>query len=100
MKTESQLRDQLLQTLRLDGVNAMSEVPAQGGRVDVVTPNLIIEIKKTLTRESVLQALGQLRIYQLQWPRHRQAIAGSRGRGDLTYVLNAARRLGVEVWFL
>ncbi|MBD2491945.1 hypothetical protein [Aulosira sp. FACHB-615] len=65
---ERHLQQYLSERLKERGFQAQLEVPANGGRADIVTNWLggaIIECKKYLDRDNIYQAVGQLNLYGL-----------------------------------
>lgn len=99
-KNELELQKSLANALRKKGHDVIREVSASNGRADIITNFYIIECKLVLTRESLLQALGQLRIYALDWPKHKQVICGCSAANDEKYkaTYRDCIRLGVEIW--
>ncbi|MBD2496723.1 hypothetical protein [Nostoc sp. FACHB-280] len=65
---ESDLQKYISDRLKERGFQAHLEVPANGGRADIVSTwqgGAIIECKKYLTRDTIFQAIGQLNLYGL-----------------------------------
>jgi hypothetical protein len=98
--SELELQRNLAQALREKGFDVIREVSASNGRADIITNFHLIECKLVLTRESLLQALGQLRIYALDWPNLKQVIVGCSAVEDDRYraTYRDCLRLGVEIW--
>lgn len=98
--SEAELQRSLAKTLKEKGHDVIREVSASNGRADIITNFYLIECKLVLTRESLLQALGQLRIYALDWPKHQQVICGCSAADDDRYraTYRDCIRLGVEIW--
>ena len=98
--SELELQKNLAQALREKGFDVIQEVSASNGRADIITNFHLIECKLVLTRESLLQALGQLRIYALDWPDRKQVICGCSATDDDRYraTYRDCLRLGVEIW--
>ena len=98
--SELELQRSLAQALREKGFDVIREVSASNGRADIITNFHLIECKLVLTRESLLQALGQLRIYALDWPNRQQVIVGCSSADDSRYkaTYRDCLRLGVEIW--
>jgi hypothetical protein len=98
--SELELQRNLAQALRERGFDVIREVSASNGRADIITNFHLIECKLVLTRESLLQALGQLRIYAMDWPKHKQVICGCSAANDEKYraAYRDCVRLGVEIW--
>jgi hypothetical protein len=81
----------LAQILRDKGYKVELEVPVSDGRIDILTPDEIIECKQTLTRESGYSASGQLDYYSAFFPHHAKAVAVREVKDHI-----ALDRLGVQ----
>lgn len=64
---ESLIRDQLARTIP----GSQTEVPTPYGRIDILTPTEIIEVKRASQWK---QAIGQVQIYARAYPHHRLRI--------------------------
>lgn len=85
------------------GYSISLEVPAGGGRVDILTDEHLIEIKPTLNRNSLYQAAGQLGTYKSEYPSHIPVIAGltpsdENSSRNIAAILENTQN--IEVWYL
>ncbi len=64
----------LLKNQSVDDIQTHVAIP--NGEIDVLTSEEIIECKRMLTRDALLQALGQLQLYAVAYPERKLAIAG------------------------
>lgn len=63
---EAELEKAVVDLFSGAGSSVRRQVPCRFGRADVVTNNAIIELKDTLSRRSLYQAVGQLTLYRPQ----------------------------------
>jgi hypothetical protein len=61
---EAALKEAVLDLFSGAGMYVRQEVPCSAGRADVVTRNLVIELKAYLSRRSLFQAVGQVNLYR------------------------------------
>lgn len=96
--SEKELQDYCLQILRSKGITAQSEVWCGGLRADIVIDRAVIELKKTLTRDSIFQAVGQGKIYQSRLKKEELWIVGQMPKdlNSFKSALHTARELAKE----
>lgn len=96
--SEKDLQDYCLQILRSKGITARSEVWCGGLRADIVIDRAVIELKKTLTRDSIFQAVGQGKIYQSRLKKDELWIVGQMPKDLESFksALHTARELAKE----
>lgn len=104
--TEADLEADLVARLRIvGGSNGLSkadiqtQVSTRFGRADIVTPNMVYEVKLALSRTAIYQAIGQARVYALALGRPRIGIAGQL-TAETHRLAPALKELGVtlETW--
>ncbi|NJL19757.1 MAG: hypothetical protein HC895_01365 [Leptolyngbyaceae cyanobacterium SM1_3_5] len=103
--TEAELQEYCLTVLRSKGINARSEVWCGGLRADIVIDRAVIELKKTLTRDSIFQAVGQGKIYQSRLKKKELWIVGQVPKDSDSFksALHTAKELekeGIRVSFV
>jgi hypothetical protein len=64
------LQKKYCELLSKKGISFKEQVPVPNGRIDVLTDNHIIEIKKDTYVNVLLQAIGQLKYYSIFFPAH------------------------------
>jgi len=96
--SEKELQDYCLTVLRSRGITARSEVWCGGLRADIVIDRAVIELKKTLTRDSIFQAVGQGKIYQSRLKKDELWIVGQMPKDldSFKSALHTARELAKE----
>lgn len=96
--TERELQDYCLLVLRSKGIAAQSEVWCGGLRADIVIDRAVIELKKTLTRDAIFQAVGQGERYQKRLKKEELWIVGQMPKDDESArsALHTARELAKE----
>ncbi|MBD2088328.1 hypothetical protein H6F67_00360 [Microcoleus sp. FACHB-1515] len=96
--TEKELQDYCLQVLRLKGIQPKEEVWCGGLRADIVIDRAVIELKKTLTRDAIFQAVGQGERYQKRLKKDELWIVGQMPKDDQSArsALHTARELAKE----
>lgn len=74
---EKELQAFVAAVLTASNEPAQREVLTDNGRfVDVLSPNYAIECKKVLSRSALLQAAGQMGLYQSSFPNRQYVLAG------------------------
>lgn len=96
--TERELQDYCLQVLRSKGIQPKEEVWCEGLRADIVIDRAVIELKKTLTRDAIFQAVGQGERYQKRLRKEELWIVGQMPKDDQSArsALHTARELAKE----
>lgn len=76
--SEKELQEYCCEVLSYRGIEYSSEVEILGGigRADIVTPDAVIELKKTLTRDSINSAVGQALAYNAALQRPKVIVMG------------------------
>lgn len=98
-RIEQEIEEALCLDLARSGVEAQRQVRLRCGVADVMTPDAIYEVKAALTRDSIVQAVGQLSIYRAEaddghpW---RLIVVGRETR-ETAALLPTLAKLGVEV---
>ncbi len=103
--TERELQTYCLSVLKPKGINAKEEVWCNGLRADIVIDSAVIELKKTLTRDAIFQALGQGKVYQSRLKKKELWIVGQMPKDldSFKSAIHTARELakeGVRVSFV
>lgn len=103
--SEKDLQDYCLQILKSKGIQARSEVWCGGLRADIVIDRAVIELKKTLTRDNIFQAVGQGERYQKRLRKDELWIVGQMPKDyeSAKSALHTARELakeGIRVSFI
>jgi hypothetical protein len=103
--TERELQNYCLEVLKSKGIEAKQEVMTGGLRADIVTDSAVLELKKTLTRDAIFQALGQGSIYQKRLGKRELWIVGMSPRDSeqlrsAQHTANELAREGVKVSFV
>ena len=100
-RSEGELRDFLISYLESIGEECFKEFTLpNGGRVDILTENYIIECKPILNRASLDQAAGQLLgRYIRYFPEHQAVIAGLASENGRTTAASLSSG-GTQVWFI
>lgn len=96
--TEKELQDYCLAVLRSKGIQPKEEVWCGGLRADIVIDRAVIELKKTLTRDAIFQAVGQGERYQKRLKKNELWIVGQMPKDDESArsALHTARELAKE----
>lgn len=96
--SEKELQNYCLQVLRSKGIQPKEEVWCGGLRADIVIDRAVIELKKTLTRDAIFQAVGQGKIYQSRLNKDELWIAGllPKDAESARSALHTARELSKE----
>lgn len=96
--SERELQDYCLAVLQSKGIQPREEVRCNGLRADIVIDRAVIELKKTLTRDAIFQAVGQGRIYQSRLRKDELWIVGQMPKDDESArsALHTARELAKE----
>jgi hypothetical protein len=99
-KKEKMIEASYLQTLLTQGINARSQVSCKYGVADIVTPDAIYEIKGTLSKSSLQQAIGQVLIYRSCInPSAKAFVIGCLdGRNNVDITMGEALGVEVIVW--
>ncbi len=98
-RIEHEIETALCDELARSGIDAQRQVRLRCGVADVMTPDAIYEVKAALTRDSVVQAVGQLFLYRAEaadghpW---RLIVLGRETR-ETAALLPTLAKLGVEV---
>lgn len=104
---EKELQLYMASVMAANGTKVELEVTTHNGlRIDIVTSRYAIECKPTLTRDALLQAVGQMGLYARSFPDHEYVLAGMSPRSESGY--KAARNIaevikeehGYTVWFI
>lgn len=96
--SEKDLQDYCLQVLRSKGIQPREEVWCGGLRADIVIDRAVIELKKTLTRDAIFQAVGQGERYQKRLRKDELWIVGQMPKDEESArsALHTARELAKE----
>ncbi|MBD2092376.1 hypothetical protein H6F67_21230 [Microcoleus sp. FACHB-1515] len=96
--SERELQDYCLEVLRSKGIQAREEVWCGGLRADIVIDRAVIELKKTLTRDAIFQAVGQGERYQKRLKKDELWIVGQTPKDyeSARSALHTARELAKE----
>ncbi|NJL22990.1 MAG: hypothetical protein HC895_22675 [Leptolyngbyaceae cyanobacterium SM1_3_5] len=96
--SEKELQDYCLQVLRSKGMQPKEEVWCNGLRADIVIDRAVIELKKTLTRDNIFQAVGQGERYQKRLRKEELWIVGQlpKDSESARSALHTARELAKE----
>ncbi|NJL20552.1 MAG: hypothetical protein HC895_06655 [Leptolyngbyaceae cyanobacterium SM1_3_5] len=96
--SEKELQDYCLAVLRSKGIQPKGEVWCNGLRADIVIDRAVIELKKTLTRDAIFQAVGQGERYQKRLRKDELWIVGQMPKDDQSArsALHTARELAKE----
>ena len=75
------------------------EVKCVHGRIDILTPYFVVEVK---TFKSWKSAIGQVTCYGLEFPKHEKVIAlfDCKKKEERDRISNCCRKLNIDVWFL
>ena len=101
--SERELQEFLANWLSTLGHQCNLEVPAGGGRIDILTQKYLIEVKLNLSRKNLNEAAGQVRTYEVGYPSHQVVIAGltpSSGKEESRNMAIRLESVGLEVWYL
>lgn len=96
--SEKDLQNYCLHVLKSKGINAQSEVWCGGLRADIVIDRAVIELKKTLTRDAIFQAVGQGERYQKRLRKDELWVVGQMPKDyeSARSALHTARELAKE----
>src|SRR5690606_38964308 len=72
------------------------QVVLQAGIADIVAGDMLIEVKRKLTRDAVIKAVGQVLLYGAELGVRRLVIVGRSGDG--VKLAKQLKRLGIELW--
>ncbi|MCS7293571.1 MAG: hypothetical protein RMI89_11495 [Gloeomargarita sp. SKYBB_i_bin120] len=89
---ESLVRDQLAQTIP----GSQTEVSTPYGRIDILTPTEVIEVKRAAQWK---QAMGQVQIYAQVYPHHRPRIHLFGPVKNKTLIRKTCRARGIRCTF-
>jgi hypothetical protein len=84
---------------RLEGLGIrpiQRQVKCRAGIADVVTPDTVYEVKLSLTRVSLFQAVGQVSVYARELERPKRVIVGQ-WTPDTDRLAASIRKLGIDV---
>lgn len=93
---ESELEMSYFNELLKTNKSARRQVQTRCGTIDILTDNAIYEIKLNLTRDSILKAIGQLLVCNLEMPRGKLYIVG-RKRDEPNPLIEYAEQLNIGV---
>lgn len=98
-RLERETEDAVYAALLGRGIDAKRQVWVASGVIDLLTPEAIYEVKTFLTRDSILQGLGQLFVYrtELDGGAARRLILLGRETRETAVLVPTLARLGVEV---
>lgn len=91
---EEDLRLYLMQNHFFDA--SKKEVACEAGRVDIVSDDEIVEVKRILNRSSVFSAVGQIYIYSQFFPKKKLVIAGKLHE-DLERISQYVLNQGIDI---
>ncbi|NJL19593.1 MAG: hypothetical protein HC895_00255 [Leptolyngbyaceae cyanobacterium SM1_3_5] len=96
--SEKDLQNYCLEVLRSKGIQPKEEVWCNGLRADIVIDRAVIELKKTLTRDAIFQAVGQGERYQKRLKKDELWIVGQmpKDSDSAKSALHTARELAKE----
>jgi hypothetical protein len=93
---EADIEWDIARTLKAQGHDVATQVWTPSGVADVVTEDMVIEVKLWLSRVSMFQAVGQVSVYAAELGRPKRAIVGQATR-ETASLLAGVRRLGIMV---
>lgn len=97
-KTELDLENSLAQKLSERGYFVRRQVSCASGIADIVTEEAVYELKVSLTRHRVFEAVGQVLLYRQDInPSLRAVIAGPKSHENIDTLLATVSRLGIEI---
>ena len=80
-------------------INPKTEVKTKlGGSIDILTETSIYECKVILYRQSILEAIGQLLIYSLEYPFHKKVILFNKNDCP-SHIIKSLKILGISLVF-
>ena len=93
------LEKEVYEFLQQDGQQPRRQVCLSCGRADIVTKSAVYELKDTLTRDKLFNAIGQVLIYRQEIDKALKAVVVGRPSTDhVSDIILLAAQLGVEVW--
>ncbi|MET2850138.1 ParB N-terminal domain-containing protein [Vibrio owensii] len=95
-EVEADLVEFLLKHHFFDGNKNSTELFCVTGRVDILTDNEIVEVKRTLTRKNIQLAIGQLMLYKNFFKNRKLTIAGM-FHNDLRTLGEHIGNIGIDV---
>ncbi|EGQ8244497.1 ParB/RepB/Spo0J family partition protein [Vibrio parahaemolyticus] len=95
-EVEADLVEFLLKNHFFDGNKNSTELFCVTGRVDILTDNEIVEVKRTLTRKNIQLAIGQLMLYKNFFKSRKLTIAGM-FHNDLRTLGEHIGNIGIDV---
>lgn len=99
--TELRLESEIAVWMDQAGNRVWRQVQCDVGTADIVNDYAVIEVKKSLTRNVLFHAIGQVLLYRAAIDPNRAAVVVGRvppGGLDLD-IVRFARSVGVDVWF-
>jgi hypothetical protein len=94
---EADIEANIARRLRAQGIGPVdTQVRTAAGIADIVTPDTVYEIKLSLTRVSLFQAVGQVSLYARELERPRRIIIGA-WTPETDRLAAHIRKLGIEV---
>lgn len=98
-RSEPELRELIVRTLRTSGVAVDEQVVCAAGAADIVTAHrdVVIEVKLDLTHKAIQMACGQVLLYRQAINPDARAIVVGYATAETAGLINWATALGVEV---
>ena len=93
---EKAIEDELASWLESQGLWVDRQVRLQTGIADIIAGDMIIEVKRKLTRDAVIKAVGQVLLYGAELNMRRLVIVGRAGDG--VRLARHLKHLGIELW--
>ncbi|HEX3051053.1 MAG TPA: hypothetical protein VHP83_10400 [Aggregatilineaceae bacterium] len=98
VKTEAQIERDLAARLRKHGHQVKRQVRCTAGVADIVTEEAVYEIKRSLTRDHIFSAIGQVLTYrQAINPDLHPIVIGPASTEYITDLIHLARKFGVFI---
>lgn len=104
---EKELQYFMVAVMLQKGISVEIEVRTHNGRrVDLLTKRYAIECKTTLTRDALLQAAAQMKLYSRSFPNHEYVLAGMSPRSRAGYkaahstAVDIKKEFGYTTWFI
>ncbi|MDN3617274.1 ParB N-terminal domain-containing protein [Vibrio gallaecicus] len=95
-QVEADLTEYLLSVHFLDANKNVTELNCATGRVDILTDDEVIEVKRRLDRKSLQSAIGQLMLYKNFFKKRKLTIAGM-FHNELTRLAPYIGELGIDI---
>ncbi|MBW4474698.1 MAG: hypothetical protein KME45_30620 [Stenomitos rutilans HA7619-LM2] len=93
---EAKLEQEFVQHLKQQGIDTQTQVPCLAGIADIVTPEIIYEVKHILSRSTLFHAIGQVLLYRQCINSTAQAVIVCR-RSTVSHLHALAESAGIAV---